>query len=241
MDFVHDQLDDGRWYRVFTAVDDFTRESVALEAATSLPAAKVTEVLDAAIGRRGLPRRIVCDNGSEFTSLWFMQWAARHGIDIQFIQPGKPTQNAFAESFNGCFRDECPNTHWFSTLPQARHEIAQWQRHYNAERPHGSLGKQTTEEFRLTYLSPEPPGGWKLQYRMDRNTDLTSVGLYSWLRRTRQRFVVASSITLGALSCPRLDFCLPCSIVRSIAKRLLNADITVLFTFGACRLRSHVL
>ena len=139
--------------RVFAAVDDFTRESVAMEAASSLPAAKVTEVLDRAIARRGRPRRIVCDNGSEFTSLWFMQWAARHGIDIQFIQPGKPTQNAFAESFNGRFRDECLNTHWFRTLPQARHIIAEWRRHYNADRPHGSLGKQTPEEFRLTYLS----------------------------------------------------------------------------------------
>lgn len=153
MDFVHDQFENGRCYRVFAAVDDFTRESVAMEAASSLPAAKVTEVLDRAIARRGRPRRIVCDNGSEFTSLWFMQWAARHGIDIQFIQPGKPTQNAFAESFNGRFRDECLNTHWFRTLPQARHIIAKWQQHYNAERPHGALGKQTPEEFRLTYLA----------------------------------------------------------------------------------------
>ena len=153
MDFVHDQFENGRWYRVFTAVDDFTRESVALHAGTSLPSAKVTEVLDQAMATRGRPKRIVCDNGSEFTSLWFMQWAARHGIDIQYIQPGKPTQNAFAESFNGRFRDECLNTHWFSTLPQARYIIAAWQHHYNVERPHGSLDRQTPEELRLTYLS----------------------------------------------------------------------------------------
>lgn len=153
MDFVHDQFDDGRWYRVFTAVDDFTRESVALEAGTTLPAAKVAEVLDRVISARGRPRRIVCDNGSEFTSLFFMQWAARHGIDLQFIQPGKPTQNAFAESFNGRFRDECLNTNWFGNLVHARHVIADWQHHYNCGRPHTALGRRTPEEFRLTYLS----------------------------------------------------------------------------------------
>lgn len=153
MDFVHDQLADGRCYRVFAAVDDFTRENVVIEAATSLPSSRVTQVLDAAIRERGRPRRIVCDNGSEFTSLWFMQWAARHGIDIQFIQPGKPTQNAYAESFNGRFRDECLNTNWFTHLPQARRTIARWRQHYNTGRPHSSLGNRTPEEFRLTCLA----------------------------------------------------------------------------------------
>ncbi len=153
MDFVHDQLADGRCYRVFAAVDDFTRESVAIAVATSLPASKVTQVLDEAIRKRGRPRRIVCDNGSEFTSLWFMQWAARHGIDIQFIQPGKPTQNAFAESFNGRFRDECLNTNWFWHLPHARRTIADWQHHYNDSRPHSSLGQRTPTEYRLTCLT----------------------------------------------------------------------------------------
>ena len=82
-----------------------------------------------------------------------LQWAACHGIDIQFIQPGKPTQNAFAESFNGRFRDEYLNTHWLSSLPQARYIIATWQHNYDVERPDGARGKQTREEFRLTYLA----------------------------------------------------------------------------------------
>lgn len=142
MDFVHDQLANGRTIRVLTVVDDFTRESVALEVATSLPAAVVTQALDRAIAqRKACPKSLTCDNGTEFTSMVFMQWAARHGIDVQFIDPGKPTQNAFVESFNGRLRDECLNTNWFATLDAARAVIATWQHHYNYGRPHSSLGR----------------------------------------------------------------------------------------------------
>jgi putative transposase len=142
LDFVHDQLSGGRSVRVLTVIDDFTRESVALEVATSLPAAAVTYTLDRAIEqRRACPKSLCCDNGTEFTSMVFMQWAARHGIDVQFIEPGKPTQNAFIESFNGRLRDECLNTNWFPTLEAARVVIRDWQRHYNHDRPHSALGR----------------------------------------------------------------------------------------------------
>jgi putative transposase len=142
LDFVHDQLASGRTIRVLTVIDDYSRESVALEVGTSLPAAIVTRALDRAIERRGAcPRSLRCDNGSEFTSMVFLQWAARHGIDVQFIEPGKPTQNAYIESFNGRLRDECLNTNWFPTLEAARAVIAEWQHHYNYDRPHGALGR----------------------------------------------------------------------------------------------------
>jgi putative transposase len=142
LDFVHDQLASGRTMRVLTVIDDFTRESVVLEAATSLPAAAVTQALDRAIEQRGAcPKSLSCDNGTEFTSMVFMQWAARHGIDVQFIEPGKPTQNAFIESFNGRLRDECLNTNWFPTLDAARVVIREWQHHYNHGRPHSALGR----------------------------------------------------------------------------------------------------
>jgi putative transposase len=142
LDFVHDQLASGRSLRVLTVIDDFSRESVALEVGTSMPASVVTHALDRAIQQRGAcPRALCCDNGTEFTSMIFLQWAARHGIDIQFIDPGKPTQNAFIESFNGRLRDECLNTNWFTTLHGARSVIGAWQHHYNHERPHGKLGR----------------------------------------------------------------------------------------------------
>jgi putative transposase len=134
--------------RVLTVIDDFTRENVVLEAGTSLPASLVTQALDRAIEQRGAcPKSLCCDNGSEFTSMVFLQWAARHGIDVQFIEPGKPTQNAFIESFNGRLRDECLNTNWFPTLDAARAVLRGWQHHYNHGRPHGSLGRMPPAIF----------------------------------------------------------------------------------------------
>lgn len=153
IDFVHDQLADGRTIRVLTAVDDFSRENVALKAGTSLPATTVTAALDQAIHERGrTPKAIVCDNGTEFTSLVFLKWAARHGIEIQFIEPGKPTQNAFVESFNGRLRDECLNTNWFANLTAARQILTEWRRHYNRQRPHSALGYMPPARFALTHL-----------------------------------------------------------------------------------------
>ena len=151
MDFVHDQLADGRRFRVFTAVDDFTCKSVVLRVGTSLPSSCVTLALEHAMQAHGVPEVLVCDNGPEFTSLEFMKWAACHRIDVQHIQPGKPMQNAFCESFNGSFRDECLNTTWSASLPEARRRIEAWRTEYNTERPHSSLGNQTPNQFERTW------------------------------------------------------------------------------------------
>ena len=147
MDFVHDQLGDGRCFRVFGVIDDFTRESVALVAGVSLTSADAVVALARAVADRGRPNALVCDNGPEFTSSHFQKWAARFGIELQFIQPGKPMQNAIVESFNGRFRDECLNTHWFSSLAEARRVIAGWRAHYNERRPHSSLGNLSPFSF----------------------------------------------------------------------------------------------
>ena len=151
MDFVHDQLSDGRRFRVFNVVDDFSRQSVVAYAATSLPSSSVTRALELAIEEHAKPDTIVCDNGPEFTCLHFLQWAARQRIDVQYIEPGKPIQNALCESFNGRMRDECLNTHWFESLRHARSVIAGWQAHYNQHRPHSALGYRTPNDFALTY------------------------------------------------------------------------------------------
>lgn len=150
MDFIHDQLSDGRRFRVFNAVDDFSRQSVACYAATSLPSCAVTQVLERAFATHGKPDVFVCDNGPEFTCLHFLKWAARHRIDVQYIEPGKPIQNAFAESFNGRMRDECLNAQWFESLREARAVISRWHTHYNERRPHSALGYLTPNDFALT-------------------------------------------------------------------------------------------
>ena len=150
MDFIHDQLSDGRRFRVLTVVDDFSRQSVACYAATSLPSSSVTRVLELAFATYGKPEALVCDNGPEFTCLHFLKWGARHRFDVQYIQPGKPIQNAFCESFNGRFRDECLNAQWFESLREARAVIADWQAHYNLRRPHSALGYRTPNDFALT-------------------------------------------------------------------------------------------
>lgn len=152
MDFVHDQLADGRCFRVFGVVDDFTRECVALVPGVSLTSADVAVSLARAIAARGRPESLVCDNGPEFRSAHFQRWAAAQGIELQFIQPGKPTQNAFAESFNGRFRDECLGVSWFHSFADARRQIAAWRRRYNERRPHSALGMVTPREFRLAHL-----------------------------------------------------------------------------------------
>jgi putative transposase len=116
-----------------------------------LPSSSVTRALELAIEQRGKPQTLVCDNGPEFTCLHFLQWAAQQRIDVQHIEPGKPIQNAFAESFNGRMRDECLNAQWFESLRHARSVIADWRAHYNEHRPHSALGYQTPNSFALTY------------------------------------------------------------------------------------------
>lgn len=150
MDFVHDQLSDGRHFRVFNAVDDFSRQSVACYAATSLPSSSVTQVLELAFARHGQHEALVCDNGPEFTCLHFLQWAARRRLDVQYIDPGKPIRNAFCESFNGRMRDECLNAQWFESLREARVVITDWPAHHDEHRPHSALGYSTPNDFALT-------------------------------------------------------------------------------------------
>lgn len=147
LDFVHDSLSCGRRIRTLNVVDDFSRECLAIEVDTSLPGGRVVRTLDAIAGVRGLPETIVLDNGTELTSLAMLCWARDRRVRLHFIQPGKPTQNAYIESFNGRFRDECLNEHDFLTLTEARATIEEWRLDYNASRPHRALQNRTPEEF----------------------------------------------------------------------------------------------
>jgi len=125
----------------------YTRECLALEVDTSFASRRVTRVLEARIAERGRPQAIRCDNGPEFTSRHFLAWAVERGIELIHIQPGKPTQNARVESFNGRLRDECLTVSWFQNLFEARRKIAAWRTEYNEERPHSSLGYKTPKAF----------------------------------------------------------------------------------------------
>ena len=149
LDFVSDALAWGRRIRLLCIIDAFTRESLAIEVDTSLPGQRVARVLDRLIAERGqAPAEIVLDNGPELTSRALDQWAYECGVRLRFIEPGKPIQNAFIESFNGRLRDECLNEHWFLTLADARRLIEDWRMDYNRSRPHSSLGNLTPLEFR---------------------------------------------------------------------------------------------
>ena len=147
LDFVSDAFTDGRRFRILTVIDDFTKESVALVADTSISGLRITRELDRAILERGRPGTIVSDNGTEFTSMAILQWVQETGVDWHYIAPGKPTQNAFIESFNGKLRDECLNETLFSSLPDAKHELAKWREDYNNCRPHSSISNMTPKEF----------------------------------------------------------------------------------------------
>ncbi|OMH39608.1 integrase [Motiliproteus sp. MSK22-1] len=140
MDFVSDQLSTGRRFRVLNIVDDYSREIVGQLVSVSISGARVARFLDELRDNRGLPKSIVCDNGTEFTSKAMFFWSKENGTRLSFIQPGKPTQNAFVESLNGKFRNECLNQHWFRSMKEADWEISQWRHHYNHIRPHSSLG-----------------------------------------------------------------------------------------------------
>jgi putative transposase len=149
MDFVSDQLATGRRFRILNVVDDHTRECVIQVVDFSISGERVSRVLAEMTNTRGLPAQIVSDNGPEFTSKAMFLWAQQRGVKLHFIQPGKPTQNAFVESYNGKFRDACLNEHWFVTIADARRHIDVWRVHYNTVRPHSSLGNRTPEQFRL--------------------------------------------------------------------------------------------
>lgn len=147
MDFVFDRIGSGRTLKILVITDDATHESVAVVPEHTIGGDHLTRILDGICSRRGKPAVIRTDNGPEFTGRAMLTWAHRHGIALRLIEPGKPNQNAYVESFNGRFRDECLNEHWFTSLAHARAVIEAWRREYNEERPKGSLGGLTPTEF----------------------------------------------------------------------------------------------
>lgn len=147
LDFVADQLTDGRRFRALTIVDVFTRESLAIEVGQALKGTDVVEVLNRLRFERSAPKVLFCDNGSEFTSQIMDLWAYQNGVKIDFSRPGKPTDNAYVESFNGTFRAECLDTHWFATLAEAKERVEAWRGEYKESRPHRALGERTPDEF----------------------------------------------------------------------------------------------
>jgi putative transposase len=146
MDFVADQLQDGTRFRSLSIVDVFTLEAVAIEVGQSLKGDDVVRTLNRLKLNRGVPKVLFCDNSSEFTSRAMNLWAYQNGAKIDFSRPGKPTDNTFVESFNGTFRAECLNTHWFMDIKEAKHLIESWRREYNESRPNASLGDRTPSE-----------------------------------------------------------------------------------------------
>ena len=146
MDFVSDSLANGRRFRTLNVVDEFTRECLAIEVDFSLPEKRVARVLDRLVWIHGRPDQIVLDNGPEFTGKAMMDWSTENNVCLDFIQPGKPMENAICESFIGRFRDECLNENWFADIEHCRGLIESWKEDYNGERPHGALGGLTPRE-----------------------------------------------------------------------------------------------
>lgn len=157
MDFVSDSLANGRRIKCLTVADDFTHECVDIAVDYGISGQYVTRLLDRAAIFRGYPAAVRTDNGPEFTCRAFIAWAQAHDVRHILIQPGRPMQNGYIESFNGKFRDECLNEHWFETLMQARSEIATWRQDYNEVRPHSSLGRMPPAEFAQRHRSKNQP------------------------------------------------------------------------------------
>jgi putative transposase len=151
MDFVHDQLATGRKIRILTIVDTFSRFSPAVDPRFSYRGEDVVQVLERVCARVGYPASIRVDQGTEFVSRDLDLWAYARGVTLDFSRPGKPTDNAFIEAFNGRFRAECLNAHWFMSLEDARQKMEGWRRYYNEERPHGAIGQKTP----ITLLDPD--------------------------------------------------------------------------------------
>lgn len=150
MDFVHDQLATGRKIRILTMVDTFSRFSPVIDPRFTYRSENVVEALDKACAKLGYPKAIRVDQGTEFVSRNLDLWAYAHGVTLDFSRPGKPTDNAFIEAFNGRFRAECLNAHWFLTLADAAEKLEGWRRYYNEDRPHGAIGNKTP----ITLMNP---------------------------------------------------------------------------------------
>ena len=150
-DFMCDSFGGGGRFRTFNLIDDYSRECLAIEVDTSLSGERIVRVLQRVARERGLPDTIVMDNGPEFTSRALLAWRQETEVNLHFIQPGKPMENAIVESFNGKVRDECLNQHYFVDLGHVRRIIEEWSAYYNTRRPHTSLGFQTPEEYRKSF------------------------------------------------------------------------------------------
>jgi putative transposase len=157
IDFMRDTLGDAKAFRTFNVVDDLTRECPAIEVAKSIPGARVVRVLERIATERGYPERMVMDNGPELAGHALDEWAHRNDVELHFITPGRPVENAYIESFNGKFRDECLNEHWFSTLEDARRTIEDWRRDYNEQRPHSALGGLPPRDYAAQLASLRAP------------------------------------------------------------------------------------
>ena len=155
MDFVFDRTAEGRSIKNLTVVDDATHEAVAVVPERALGGNQLVRILEQLAGTRGLPKAIRTDNGKEFCSRAMLTWAHARGVQLFLIEPGKPNQNAYIESFNGRFRDECLNEHWFTSLQHARVVVEAWRREYNEERPHSSLQDMTPKEFADRFLTAD--------------------------------------------------------------------------------------
>jgi transposase InsO family protein len=147
IDFVFDRVASGRTLKCLAIVDDATHEAVAIVPEHTIGGDHLTRLLDGICSQRGKPALIRSDNGKEFTGKAMLTWAYRNGVALRLIEPGKPNQNAYVESFNGRLRDECLNEHWFTSLPHARTVIETWRREYNEERPKKSLGGLTPAQY----------------------------------------------------------------------------------------------
>ncbi len=147
MDFVSDALFNGKRFRALTVMDQFTRECLAIYADQHIKSEQVVALMRQLTAIRGIPRRLQTDNGSEFISKTLDRWAYEHQVTMDFSRPGRPTDNPFIESFNGSFRDECLNIHWFLSLDDAREKIENWRIDYNHFRPHSALGNIPPGQF----------------------------------------------------------------------------------------------
>jgi len=156
IDFMSDALWNGRRFRTFNVVDDYNREGLDIEIDLSLPAQRIVRVLERISERRGYPQQIRLDNGPEMVSATLAEWADEHGITLEFIKPGKPTQNSFVERFNRTYRQEVLDSYIFETLDQVRAFTAEWLREYNEQRPHESLGDVPPVEYRRMNLAESP-------------------------------------------------------------------------------------
>jgi putative transposase len=159
LDFLSDSLVDGRRFRVLTIVDNVSRVSPAIAVGASLTGERVVTLLDRLRSTVGVPQRIAIDNGPEFISKALDAWAYQNGVQLEFSRPGKPTDNAFAESFNGRFRDECLNLHWFASLEEVRQTVEEWRIEYNTERPHRALGQQTPAAWEAAWAPAQQAPG----------------------------------------------------------------------------------